>query len=117
MSFALCEAPAVEVGGEYQSFLVEDVDVVEVVVAPTPTMRITLRQAGDVLGVHENTIRAWIDRGILSAVRLPSGHRRLEASEIQRFARGIRSSLAPAYDGPTVSLPPGFRPGIAAPED
>lgn len=45
----------------------------------------TIRDAAAELGVHENTIRNWIDRGYLRAYRLPSGHRRLPADEVHRL--------------------------------
>jgi len=32
-----------------------------------------VRQVARALGVHENTVRRWEERGLLRAVRLPSG--------------------------------------------
>jgi excisionase family DNA binding protein len=46
---------------------------------------ISIRQAAAELGVHENTVRNWIDRGYLRAYRLPSGHRRLPEAEVTRL--------------------------------
>ena len=49
-----------------------------------------VRQAADALGVHENTIRRWVDQGILSAARLPgSGYRRFDPAEIENVRRGM----------------------------
>jgi excisionase family DNA binding protein len=45
----------------------------------------TIRGAAAEFGVHENTVRNWIDRGYLRAYRLPSGHRRLPATEVNRL--------------------------------
>ncbi len=46
------------------------------------------REAADVLGVHENTIRNWEAKGILQAVRLPhSGYRRFDVEDIERMRR------------------------------
>lgn len=49
-----------------------------------------VRQAADALGVHENTIRRWDARGIISAARLPgSNHRRFDPKEIEK----VRSDM------------------------
>jgi excisionase family DNA binding protein len=46
---------------------------------------VTVRQAARLIGVHENTLRKWTERGIISAVHLPgSGFRRIPAAEIDR---------------------------------
>ena len=51
------------------------------------------------MGVHENTIRNWVDRGILRATRLPgSGFRRLDVAEVDRLAREMREAAAPAEE-------------------
>lgn len=50
---------------------------------------IALRVAAERLNVHENTIRAWVDRGIIRAYRLPSGIRRIPAAEVERLEREI----------------------------
>src|SRR5690606_37884238 len=54
----------------------------------------TIRGAAHELGVHENTIRNWIAKDLLRAVRLPSGVRRVPASEVQR----VRLSMVPVPD-------------------
>lgn len=46
---------------------------------------VSIRQAAADLGVHENTVRNWIDRGYLRGYRLPSGHRRLPETEVIRL--------------------------------
>lgn len=53
--------------------------------APLLSVRETARR----LGVHENTVRRWADRGILDAVRLPTGVRRLRADEVEALGRGF----------------------------
>lgn len=43
---------------------------------------------GDVaraLGVSLNTVKSWIHKGMLDAVRLPSGHHRIPRSELDRI--------------------------------
>lgn len=47
---------------------------------------VTVREAARLIGVHENTLRKWEERGILRAVHLPgSGFRRIPSSEIERI--------------------------------
>jgi excisionase family DNA binding protein len=41
------------------------------------------------LGVHHNTLRKWVDRGIIPALRLPSGHRRFDVVELERFRQAM----------------------------
>ncbi len=62
---------------------------------------ITLREAAARLGVHESTVRRYADRGLIGAVRLPSGVRRLRAAEVDRLAAR------------RVNGPPGDRPDDA----
>ncbi|MBI4728615.1 MAG: helix-turn-helix domain-containing protein [Acidobacteria bacterium] len=54
-----------------------------------PLKTISIRAAARKLGVHENTIRNWIDRHIIAAFRLPTGVRRVPETEIDRLARGM----------------------------
>jgi excisionase family DNA binding protein len=61
----------------------------------------TVRGAAVVLGVHENTVRHWEQRGLLRAVRLPgSGFRRFNPEDVQALAASMRSPF-----GPHASLP------------
>jgi excisionase family DNA binding protein len=47
---------------------------------------VTIREAARLIGVHENTVRKWEERGIIRAVHLPgSGFRRVPAAEIKRI--------------------------------
>jgi len=58
------------------------------------------------LGVHENTVRNWSDRGILKAVRLPGGHRRLDSSQVERVRSEIfRTDSRPPDDEVSPSQP------------
>jgi excisionase family DNA binding protein len=54
-----------------------------------PSTLIGVAAAASRLGVHENTVRNWSDRGILRAVRLPGGHRRIDSSQVER----VRSEI------------------------
>ncbi|MGI8729677.1 MAG: MerR family DNA-binding transcriptional regulator [Solirubrobacteraceae bacterium] len=56
---------------------------------------IQVRQAARALGVHENTIRRWEERGLLRAVRLPSGVRRFRAEDIEAIRESMFSGLDP----------------------
>lgn len=45
----------------------------------------TITRAAARLGVHQNTLRGWADRGLVPVVRLPSGHRRFRSADIERL--------------------------------
>jgi excisionase family DNA binding protein len=52
---------------------------------------LNVREAAARLGVHENTIRNWVDTGVLAAERLPgSGFRRIPLTEIERIEDGCK---------------------------
>lgn len=44
------------------------------------------------LGVHPNTLRAWVDRGLVPAVRLPSGYRRFTPEQIEAIRAGMHDA-------------------------
>ena len=50
---------------------------------------LTISEAARELGVHPNTLRGWVDRGLVPAVRLPSGHRRFEPEQIERIKQDM----------------------------
>ncbi len=54
-----------------------------------------VRQVARTLGVHENTVRRWEQRGLLHAVRLPSGVRRFQPAEVESLRAQMFSSLPP----------------------
>lgn len=54
-----------------------------------------VRQAAQTLGVHENTIRRWEQRGLLQAVRLPSGVRRFRPEDVEKVREQMFSGFAP----------------------
>jgi len=59
---------------------------------------IPLREAAQRLGVHENTVRNWIDQGVIVGTRLPTGTRRLPVAEVERLGRemfAMPTSFAP----------------------
>lgn len=54
-----------------------------------------VRQTARALGVHENTVRRWEERGLLQAVRLPSGVRRFRAEDVEAMRVQMFSGFAP----------------------
>lgn len=42
----------------------------------------TVRASARGLGVHENTLRRWEEKGLIRAVRLPSGVRRFRSEDV-----------------------------------
>lgn len=56
---------------------------------------LTITQAAKRLGVHYQTLRAWADSGKVPMVKLPSGYRRFEVSEIDRVRQEMRSTVTP----------------------
>jgi DNA-binding transcriptional MerR regulator len=47
---------------------------------------VTLKRAAQALGVHEQTLRSWEQRGLIRLIRLPgSGYRRVPVEEIERL--------------------------------
>lgn len=54
-----------------------------------------VRQAARALGVSENTIRRWEQRGLLRAVKLPSGVRRFRPEDIEAARKRMYEGLAP----------------------
>jgi excisionase family DNA binding protein len=54
-----------------------------------------VRQVARTLGVHENTVRRWEERGLLHAVRLPSGVRRFRPDDVEAVREQMFSGSAP----------------------
>lgn len=63
---------------------------------------LNVRETAKRLGVHENTIRNWADRGLLvPATRLPgSGYRRFSREDVERMRAEMWSQFAPATEMP-----------------
>jgi DNA-binding transcriptional MerR regulator len=57
-----------------------------------------VRAAARELGVHENTVRNWADRGILPVAQLLPGHhrgfRRFDPAEVERLRRQLQRQAA-----------------------
>lgn len=54
---------------------------------PVTPQVVSIRAAARRLQVHENTIRNWIERRIIGAIKLPTGIRRIPESEVARLER------------------------------
>lgn len=48
------------------------------------TRLLTVSQAAALLGVHQDTLRAWADKGLVPVIRTPTGYRRFDPDEIER---------------------------------
>lgn len=55
-----------------------------------PPRFLTISQAAARLGIHQNTLRGWADRGIVAHVKLLSGYRRFDPDEIERVRQGMQ---------------------------
>lgn len=50
---------------------------------------ISIKEAAERMGVHENTLRVWDNKGTFKAIRLGvQGHRRYRQSDVERFING-----------------------------
>jgi len=56
-------------------------------------VRVATGKACEMLGVHPNTLRRWVDEGRISATRLPGGARRFLVSEIKDFQKEYSKSV------------------------
>lgn len=54
-----------------------------------------VRQVVRTLGVLKNTVRRWQERGLLHAVRLPNGVRRLRPEDVEAVREQMFSGFAP----------------------
>ncbi len=62
---------------------------------------LNVRQAANDLGVHENTVRNWEQKGLLHGIRLPgSGFRRFPREEVERMRREMFEHYAPPAELP-----------------
>ena len=60
---------------------------------------VTLREARQLLNVHENTLRRWADRGLIKVYRVgPGRHRRFNREDLAAFvveqAKWLRANRA-----------------------
>jgi molybdopterin-binding protein len=60
-----------------------------------PMTRMRIREAASYLGVSDDTVRRWVDQGVLAASTDASGRKVVEGVEVARIARSHASSPAP----------------------
>lgn len=53
-----------------------------------------VRQAAEELGVHENTLRRWEKKGLIKAVKLPTGVRRFRKEDVERLRHEMWDDIA-----------------------
>lgn len=53
-------------------------------------------EAARELGVHPNTLRGWVDRGLVPAIRLPSGYRRFTPEQVEKIKHDMLKGQAVA---------------------
>ena len=53
--------------------------------------------------MHENTVRRWEERGLLRAVRLPSGVRRFRPEDVETMRAEMFSGFAPVREDDDVA--------------
>lgn len=68
----------------------------------SPKTLMSVRDTARVLGVHENTVRNWEAKGLLTpAGRLAgSGYRRFDREQVERMRDEMWGQLAPATPDP-----------------
>ena len=64
---------------------------------------LSISQAAELLGIHENTLRNWTRKGHIPFVLLPSGHRRFNEAELLAFARKMQQGERNLADKDTVN--------------
>ncbi len=65
-----------------------------------PTFRI--RQAAELLGVSDDTVRRWADSGRLATTTDPAGRRAVDGAELARFAEELAQGQNDAESGRTI---------------
>jgi excisionase family DNA binding protein len=59
---------------------------------------IPISVAAERLGVHENTVRNWIDRGLLDGYLTPTGRRKLRLTSVERLEREMFGFPSPVVE-------------------
>jgi excisionase family DNA binding protein len=68
---------------------------------------IPISVAAERLGVHENTVRNWIDRGLLDGYLTPTRRRKLRLDSVERLEREMFGFPSPLVElGEPTAAPP-----------
>jgi len=51
---------------------------------------LTISEAAEILGVHQKTLRAWADKGLVAHMKTPTGYRRFDPDDIDRLQQDMR---------------------------
>ena len=51
---------------------------------------LTISEAAERLGVHQKTLRAWADKGLVTHVKTPTGYRRFDPADLDRLIANMR---------------------------
>jgi DNA-binding transcriptional MerR regulator len=57
---------------------------------------LSVGEAAAEIGVSPNTLRAWVDKGLVPATVLPSGFRRFSVEQIDEIKQGMLTGKAAA---------------------
>lgn len=62
----------------------------------------TFREAAELLGVSDDTVRRWADSGRLATAPIGSGRRAVDGAALAAFAQGLAASVERVQPGPVV---------------
>jgi molybdopterin-binding protein len=62
-----------------------------------------LKQAAELLGVSDDTVRRWADRGRFATSADEGGHRVVDGAELARFAQEVAAAAEPTAAGGSMS--------------
>lgn len=78
--------------------------IVELVRPKVPSEFLSIRKAAGVAGVHPETIRRWIQRGILPEHRPTGGNPRIRRDELERAMHGKPEEAANAQSAEDLAV-------------
>jgi len=66
---------------------------------------LSARQAADMLGVHEKTVRRWIERGKLGAVKDAAGAFQIDPDDVERRRAAVAADTQHTHAAPAANMP------------
>ena len=64
-------------------------------VQPPPVEYLTPQEAAAELGFVAETVTKWFDEGLLTGIRSPGGHRRIERASVEALKVSMKAPLPP----------------------